>query len=230
MANLSRSEPVYGKKVFVCAVCQEQSSHYWNVLMKFTELGGSFAATRDMPESPHLSKILIAISVCYTCGQYTIWRDERIVDPQVIRDVEAPHPDMPEDVRELYDEAASVLSRSSRAATALVRVALQRMCKHLGEEGKNINADIASLTLKGLDATVVDSLDVVRLLGNGAAHPEQMILDNTLDDARATFFLLNYIVDEALTRSNNQKVARKLAAKLSEKERLQIQERNRPLA
>ncbi len=194
--------------------------------MQFGELGGSFAATRDMPESPHLCQISLAVSVCYTCSQYTVWRDERIVDPEVAENVESPHPDMPEDVRELYDEAASVLSRSPRAATALVRVALQRMCKHLGEEGKNINADIASLKLKGLDAAVVDALDVVRLLGNGAAHPEQMILDNTLDDARATFFLLNYIADEALTRANNQKVARELAAKLSDEEHKHIRERD----
>ncbi len=49
-----------------------------------------------------------------------------------------------EDIRRDYDEAAKVLALSPRGAAALLRLAIRKLCKELGEPGKNINEDIGS--------------------------------------------------------------------------------------
>ena len=95
---------------------------------------------------------------CSRCTEITMWRNasEQTFPPGSIpKDGELVYPDhritalpdeaMPEDVKKDYEEAASIFSRSPRGAAALLRLGLQKLCKHLGEEGKNINDDIRSL-------------------------------------------------------------------------------------
>ncbi len=111
------------------------------------------------------------------------------------------NPDIPEDVLKLYSEAASIASKSPRAAAGLLRLAVQMLCKDLGESGKNINDDIGSLVKKGLPPTVQQSLDVVRVIGNNAVHPGQI----DVDDERvvsALFSLINVIVEYMVSLPN----------------------------
>ncbi|WP_375165955.1 DUF4145 domain-containing protein [Chelativorans sp.] len=64
-------------------------------------------------------------------------------------DAPAPSEDMPISVRKDYLEAGVVLPHSPRAAAALLRLAIQRLCRELGQEGENINDDIAALVKEG---------------------------------------------------------------------------------
>ena len=107
---------------------------------------------------------------------------------------------MPVDISDDYNEARDVLPLSPRGACALLRLCIQKLCKELGEDGKNINGDIKSLVGKGLPAQIQQSLDIVRVVGNNAVHPGQLDLKDDVDTARKLFGLVNLIVEVMITQ------------------------------
>lgn len=137
-------------------------------------------------------------SNCYNCKKVSIWIHDRLVFPEVGEVPSANH-DMPEDIKRDYNEASSILSQSPRGAAALLRLAIQKLCKELGQPGKNINDDIGALVDEGLDPRVQKSLDVVRVIGNNAVHPGQMDLRDDTATAAALFKLLNLIVNKTIS-------------------------------
>jgi len=101
---------------------------------------------------------------------------------------------MPESVKSIYLEAASIQAKSPRGAAALLRLGIQILCKELGENGKNINTDIGNLVKKGLPQIVQQSLDILRVTGNDAVHPGQIDTDSQ-DIVDNLFNLLNVVVE-----------------------------------
>ncbi|NOD30024.1 DUF4145 domain-containing protein [Ruegeria atlantica] len=106
---------------------------------------------------------------------------------------------MPKNVREDYYEAALILDASPRGAAALLRLGLQKLCVHLGEPGKHIDTDIASLVSKGLDVRVQQALDAVRVIGNEAVHPGSIDLRANRETAEMLFQLMNLIVEKMIS-------------------------------
>ena len=136
----------------------------------------------------------VSLSRCFSCNDVAIWRYDRLAWPQ-LGEAPLPNPDLPQNVRLDYDEAGTILDQSPRGAAALLRLGIQKMCKHLGEKGKNINDDIASLVKKGLDVRVQKALDVVRVVGNNMVHPGQIDPKDNRATAEKLFGLVNLIAD-----------------------------------
>lgn len=107
--------------------------------------------------------------------------------------------DLTDEIKADYTEAASVLSDSPRSAAALLRLALQKLCKQLGEKGENINDDIKSLVAKGLNPLVQKSLDALRITGNNAVHPGEINLTEQPERAVKLFELINFIAHKMIT-------------------------------
>jgi len=113
--------------------------------------------------------------------------------------VQPPNQDLSADIQADYQEAASILQKSPRSAAALLRLAIQKLCKELGEKGKDINTDIKNLVTKGLPAAVQKSLDIVRVIGNDAVHPGQIDLRDDVNTVKALFKLVNLIAEKMIT-------------------------------
>jgi hypothetical protein len=96
-------------------------------------------------------------------------------------------------------EARSILAASPRGAAALLRLVVQKLCAFLGEKGKYIDDDIASLVKKGLDPLVQQSLDVVRVVGNEAVHPGSLDLRDNQAIALRLFDLVNIIAQQMIS-------------------------------
>ena len=136
---------------------------------------------------------------CIHCAQFTLWHLEKMILPST-GGAAMPNNDLPDDVKLDYEEARTILNKSPRGATALLRLAIQKLCIHLGEKGKNINDDIGNLVKKGLPIKVQQSLDIVRVIGNNAVHPGQIDLIDNIEIAAKLFVLLNIIAEVMITQ------------------------------
>ena len=132
----------------------------------------------------------VSISYCFNCNEMCLWVYDQLVWP---RRAGGPQPkiDHPLDVpRDDYEEEGQILDASPRSAAALLRLAIERLCKELGESGDKLNADIASLVGEDLDARVQKVLDVVRVIENNAVRPGQIGLRDDRATAETLFGLV----------------------------------------
>jgi hypothetical protein len=136
---------------------------------------------------------------CYNCDKITLWVGSGLAWP-VHGEAPTPNADLPLDVRLDYDEAGRILQLSPRGAAALLRLAIQKLCKELGEKGRNIDDDIASLVKKGLDVRIQRALDIVRVIGNEAVHPGQIDLKDDVATASKLFALVNLVSDTMISQ------------------------------
>lgn len=181
--------PSFGSKKFTCPHCGAIALQRWDQRgLDFGHYGGGSG------NNP------LATAKCDHCGEFSVWLSGDLLYPNK-GEAPQPNPDLPQAVNNIYLEAAAISSISPRGATALLRLAIQVLCKELGEEGKNINADIASLVKKGLPERVQQALDIVRVTGNNAVHPGQIDVDNP-DTAGKLFELINVITEYTISMPN----------------------------
>ena len=167
---------------FTCPHCGVFSQHtWWSCLWN---QGGNNNLRGQHP---------IRVGNCTQCNQNTLWVFDKMCFPDTGAAI-FPNSEMPQVVKELYVEAASIHAKSPRGAAALLRLAIQVLCKELGEKGTNIDHDIANLVKKGLPDIVQQSLDLVRVTGNHAVHPGQIDTDDPVVVGQL-FELVNIIVE-----------------------------------
>jgi hypothetical protein len=176
--------------------------------------GGKYA------EFPALN---LHLSKCYNCKKIAVWIFDRLVFPGAKSGV-TPNTDLPDDVVTDYEEAREIAQASPRGAAALLRLGIQKLCKHLGEKGKTIDDDIASLVKKGLDPLVQQSLDIVRVIGNEAVHPGTLDLRDDRDTASQLFELVNAIAAQMIS---HPKTVKEMYQKLPENKRKAIETRDK---
>ena len=166
------------------------------------------------------------VAVCDHCGKFSIWLKGKLVHPETMA-VPAAHADMPEKIKEDYEEAQGVYQKSPRSSAALLRLAIQKICTELGQPGDNLNADIKELVKQGLPVRIQQSLDIVRVVGNNQVHPGVLDVRDDTGIALALFGLVNLIVED---RISGPKQVEALYAKLPEKDRNNIEKRDTPKA
>jgi hypothetical protein len=173
---------------------------------RLREWARSMAAGRPafLWEGRHCDAALgnVELSRCFNCDGVAIWVFDQMLWPRV-GFAPLPNPDMPDDVRRDYEEASTVLGVSARSAAALLRLAIQKLCRSLGEKGENINHDIGELVKKGLAERVQKALDVVRVVGNNAVHPGELDLRDDRATAEGLFRLVNLIVEQMISQDKH---------------------------
>lgn len=180
-------EPTFRAPAFCCPHCRSYAHHSW------------FPAHRSLSASHYADVKGLWGANCDSCTRYSLWVDEVLVYP-VRSTAPPPAADMPDDVRADFLEARDVFDRSPRSAAALLRLALQRLLKHLGEPGESIDDAVASLVRKGLPPRIQQGLAAVRMTGSNAVQPGQLVLGDSKDLAGALFHYLNLIVEQMITQ------------------------------
>lgn len=178
--------PKFAETSFNCPICNAFAEQSWSTI--YIKISGGFTSV----DSSYISR-------CTHCHDYSIWVDKKLIYPN-LSTAPLPNADLPDEIRNDFEEAREILNRSPRGAAALLRLCLQKLCGNLGESGKDINKDIGSLVEKGLPIRVQQSLDIVRVIGNDAVHPGQIDLKDDIETATKLFHLINIIVDAMITQ------------------------------
>lgn len=175
--------PSFEVKSFNCPNCHTYAHQIW----------------RNIHDNQNRFVKNLNIAYCAHCENYSLWLNEKMIYPATTG-IQPPNTDLEEEIIEDYLEASSIVNKSPRGAVALLRLAIQKLCKQLGEEGKNINNDIASLVKNGLPVTIQKALDIVRVIGNDAVHPGQIDLKDDQETANKLFDLINIIAHTMITQ------------------------------
>ena len=179
MAIIGFVGPKFRQDSFTCPHCNCFSQHQWRRI----QVNNSFE-----------NDAVAATSSCLRCRQYCFWKDQSLVWP-IKSGVPDPIDGCPDQIKAVYNEAREIFPYSPRASAALLRLAIQMICKGSGLPGKNINEDIGTLVKNGLSTQIQQSLDLVRVVGNNAVHPGQIEIEENREHIEKFFGLVNLIVD-----------------------------------
>ncbi|WP_160165652.1 DUF4145 domain-containing protein [Natrialba magadii] len=113
-----------------------------------------------------------------------------------------PSEDMPEDVKQDFNEARQIVDDSPKAAAALLRLAMEKLTQDLtGKEGQSLYQNIGDLVDDGqIDERVQQALDSVRVTGNDYVHAGEIYNPDDREVALRLFELVNIIVELTITR------------------------------
>ena len=154
--------PEYQKEAFTCPHCAVYARFVWTAAKEEISFGGGFGGGYT-DNDLHIAK-------CSHCSGRVVWFVDSyrsyMLWPFGIDNAPLPHEEMPEPVKSDYMEARNISGLSPRGAAALLRLAIQKLCIHLGGEGKNINKDIGDMVKAGLPVQIQQALDIVRVTGN----------------------------------------------------------------
>ncbi len=220
--------PARHKPGFDCPHCGIYSAQRWDALGTFQHVDHNewFEVLEEHPHQlhnvfdapqPDLTAPVVpwtvldiwAASRCGACQKVAVWRNETVVYPVSSR-IKPAHQDMPASARELYDEAASVMTVSRRAGAAMARATLERLLIELDPDapsGSALDDRILRIETR-VSSSLNDVLTVIRHGGNKAVHPRGesdgvlvLLLDKD-DEAiiDVIFSAINDLVDELITK------------------------------
>jgi hypothetical protein len=183
-------QPTFQESNFHCPNCGVLAFQNWKSLGYFQ--GG------------HTTLDGFYVAFCQNCEETSVWKNENMIFPRKLT-APLPHIDMPDSVKELYEEARAVADDSSRAAAALLRVALEKLTEELGETKGKLNTRIGNLNKQGLPQKVIQSLDTVRIFANeGGSHAGEIDLtgEDNKEIVNSLFKLVNFIVEKTISENN----------------------------
>jgi len=195
--------PSITETAFNCPHCGALAKQSWFFLkadpkkkdetpLRLTEDSFNRSAFDDIEDKEDLSR-------CFNCDKIAIWVQSALVYP-VRGDAPFPNPDLPADIRLDFEEAGRIVGQSPRGAAALLRLAIQKLCQHVGETNSTIDQNIKSLVANGLDVRIQRALDIVRVIGNEAVHPGTLDLRDDIQTATKLFGLVNVIADAMISQ------------------------------
>ncbi|MCF4991622.1 DUF4145 domain-containing protein [Pseudomonas gessardii] len=170
--------PTYKKLSFTCPHCGALAGMKWHHLLvnanEFSPVSMSMCQACIKPAvwiGDDNSLSANPLSVLLGGKGFLIYPNASIAPPA--------EPDMPSDIKIDFEEARLVFNHSPRAAAALLRLCVQKLCqKLLGKKG-DIHKQIGELVELGLPSRVLKAFDTIRIFGNESVHPGTVNLNET---------------------------------------------------
>jgi hypothetical protein len=167
---------------------------------KFVERLKKNALTYEYQKHPHPLKVKMAnlhISNCHNCNGFSLWVGGLLVFPTKIDKT-------PELVEEDLEEAATILNKFPRGATALMRVCIQKLVPLLEDDGNELNQRVSSLVRKGLEMEIQQAMDVLQVLRSDSTQLNP--LESQADRETALRFLdsLKEVLERRMSQNRDE--------------------------
>ena len=144
------------------------------------------------------------VSRCFSCGKHCYWEGGELAFPR--RTGILPSPDMPDNAKEVFEEAQTIIGLSPRAACALLRVCLERIVDWYGENEKVTGFDKSDKLYKKIQTIGISPAfqlicKACRLAGNEHAHSGEIDLtgEDSYEIAEAMSRMINSLVNTWIT-------------------------------
>lgn len=171
---------------------------------------GSIKNLINLENNKELNRI--DIDTCPSCKKIIVWLDNEVIYPKPVL-TPPPNEDLPQDIKDDYDEAAKILQDSPRGSCALLRPALQKLLLSIGQD-RNLDRAIQDLNEgNAIDDDIQKAMDSVRIAGNNSIHPNKLDIDlkDNKELAIQLFKIINYIANYILTKRREiEEMANKL--------------------
>jgi len=158
----------------------------------------------------------VFVTECCSCGNLVFWENGEIQYP--VRNGIIPAEDMPQDAKEVFNEAQAIIALSPRAACALLRVCLERIVDWYGEnehvEGfKKSDKLYKKIETIGISPAFQRICKACRIAGNEHAHSGEIDLsgEDSFEIAEAMSRMINSLVNTWIAPiRESEEVLRKL--------------------
>src|SRR5260221_6316518 len=157
---MSYVPPEHNLAAFNCPHCQAYAHQTWLISISGTIQGKrqTLALDAHTPNTPIIGPTRLlsqgfSASQCAHCHKFALWSNMGMIYPNATT-APLPNEDMPDEIKEDFNEARQVFPISPRSTAALLRLVIQKLCKHLGYPGKDLNDDIGKMVGNGLGPTV----------------------------------------------------------------------------
>ncbi len=228
-----RSSTGLGTDIFFCEKCKAQCQHYTVPLIKDNYHNGDrfitgikkiavVTCTQCETQSYDLYEITQYDSMSNRI-EYTFYR---IYPLSIPLNIETPNSYLPQNIIEIYKEAAYVFNYSPRAAATLLRLAMQLLLEHMNfrkKDSDTLNTMIGNAVQAGVPVSIQQAMDIMRYHGNESAHHLMLNPDETKEN---TLFLFSAINTIAYTLIENPSKIRECYNKIPETIRDSITQRD----
>lgn len=184
------TSPKYKEDAFNCPHCGAYSNQKWT--WEKRGITNPYGMSVGSDESYYFAQ-------CARCDEYSIWLHKEMIFPYS-SGVEPINEDAPDNVKKDYEEASKVLYLSPKSANALLRLALQKLCIHLGADDDKLDVMIGQLVKeKGLSVKIQKAMDAIRIYGNDSVHIGEIRDSDTVNTAIKMFHIINIIIENMIT-------------------------------
>ena len=191
-------EPRFRLGAFNCPICFAYSNQNWELFLETKFIGKVISHSineYDCLDWDH--RLHFSTAKCDHCKNRSFWIDNKLVYPNQ-RPIAPAHEKMDREIKEIYDEAASIIHNSPRSSCVLLRLALQRFLEirlnnALGS-GKIKEDLIKFFNENKMSEHLKKAMDSVRIIGNENSH--KFDENDTFENSLIAFKYINSIYDE----------------------------------
>ncbi len=188
-----------------CPICNHFAQVEWRVILRMERTTGvEWAATTwdAIWDNILRNDARIVLGHCFACNRQSLHEpDGTLLWPRE-SNLPLANEDMPPDVKEFYNDARQTAVNSKRGALVLLRFCMEALLSLQGYNDGTLYNRIEQLygSQRG-GKRLRDALSAVRLVGNSAAHDNEIVWDR--QDLSPLFTLVNLIVDEFYTKDES---------------------------